>query len=50
MSKPAAETIGLGSLVADLDRDLKVTMYAASSLAIAIEKRLGSGKLRHINL
>ena len=42
--------IGLGSLAADLGQDLKVTMYADSSAAIAIAKRRGSGKLRHINI
>ena len=50
MCKLAAEMIGIGSLAADLGHDLKVTMYADSSAAIAISKRRGSGKLRHINI
>ena len=50
MCKLAAEMIGLGSLAADLGHDLKVTMYADASAAIAIAKRRGSGKLRHINI
>ena len=48
--KLAAEMIGIGSLAADLGRDLKVVMYADSSAAIAIAKRRGAGKLRHINI
>ena len=48
--KLAAEMIGLGSLAADLGQDLKVTMYADSSAAIAIARRRGAGKLRHINI
>ena len=50
MCKLAAEMIGLGSLAADLGRDMKVKMYADSSAAIAIAKRKGAGKLRHINI
>ena len=50
MCKLAAEMIGMGSLAADFGHDLKVTMYADSSAAIAIAKRRGSGKLRHINI
>ena len=50
MCKLAAEMIGIGSLAADLGRDMKITMYADSSAAIAIAKRRGSGKLRHINI
>ena len=48
--KLAAEMIGIGSLAADLGRDLKVVMYADSSAAIAIAKRRRAGKLRHINI
>ena len=50
MCKLAAEMIGIGSLAADLGRDTKIIMYADSSAAIAIAKRRGSGKLRHINI
>ena len=50
MCKLAAEMIGIGSLTADLGKDLKVIMYADSSAAIAIAKRKGAGKLRHINI
>ena len=48
--KLAAEAIGVGSLAADLGQEKKVTMYADSSAAIAIAKRRGAGKLRHINI
>ena len=50
MCKLAAEIIGLGSLAADLGTDMNITMYADSSAAIAIAKRKGAGKLRHINI
>ena len=50
MCKLAAEMIGMGSLAADLGQDMKITMYADSSAAIAIAKRRGSGNLRHINI
>ena len=50
MCKLAAEMIGIGSLAADLGKDLKVVMYADSSAAIAIAKRKGAGQLRHINI
>ena len=50
MCKLAAEMIGVGSLARDLGQDMKITVYADSSAAIAIAKRRGSGKLRHINI
>ena len=50
MCKLAAEIIGVGSMAADLGEDLKVVMHADSSAAIAIAKRRGAGKLRHINV
>ena len=50
MCKLAAEIIGVGSMAADLGADLKVVMHADSSAAIAIAKRRGAGKLRHINI
>ena len=50
MCKLAAEIIGIGSLVKDLGNDMKAVLYADSSAAIAISKRRGSGKLRHINI
>ena len=48
--KLGAEIIGVGSMAADLGADLKVVMHADSSAAIAISKRRGAGKLRHINI
>ena len=50
MCKLAAEMIGMGSVAADLGRDVKIVLYADSSAAIAIAKRRGAGKLRHINI
>ena len=50
MCKLAAEMIGLGSMAADLGKDVKVVLHADSSAAIAIAKRRGAGKLRHINI
>ena len=50
MCKPAADSIGLGSLAKDFGRNKRVVMHADSSAAIAISKRRGSGKLRHINI
>ena len=37
-------------MAADFGKDMKIIMYADSSAAIAISKRRGSGKLRHINV
>ena len=50
MCKLAAEVLGLGSLAKDLGKDMKAVLFADSSAAIAISKRRGSGKLRHINI
>ena len=50
MCKLAAEMIGLGSMACDFGMDMKIVMYADSSAAIAIAKRRGAGKLRHINI
>ena len=50
MCKLAAEVIGIGSLAKDLGKDMKAVLHADSSAAIAISKRRGSGKLRHINI
>ena len=50
MCKLAAEMIGLGSMASDFGADMKILMYADSSAAIAIAKRRGAGKLRHINI
>ena len=50
MCKLAAEMIGIASVAADFGTDTKIIMYADSSAAIAISKRRGSGKLRHINI
>ena len=50
MCKLGAEMIGIGSVARDFGKDMNITMYADSSAAIAISKRRGSGKLRHINI
>ena len=50
MCKLAAEMIGIGSMACDFGEDMKIIMYADSSAAIAISKRRGAGKLRHINI
>ena len=50
MCKLVAEAIGLGSLAKDFGKDMRLVAHADSSAAIAISKRRGSGKLRHINI
>ena len=50
MCKLATEISGIGSMAADLGRDVNVVLYADSSAAIAIAKRRGAGKLSHINI
>ena len=50
LTKATAETMGILSMIRDLGRSLKGVVYADSSAALAIADRLGSGKLRHINI
>ena len=50
MCKASAEGIGMCNLMTDYDKQIWATVYADSSAAIAISKRRGSGKLRHINV
>ena len=46
--KGSVELLGLRSLMIDLGRDSSGVVYADSSAALAIAKRKGAGKLRHI--
>ena len=48
--KCTAESLGIKSMARDWGLDLGVTLYADSSAALAIAKRKGAGKLRHINV
>ena len=48
--KCTAESIGIKSMARDWNHDLGITLYADSSAALAIAKRKGAGKLRHINV
>ena len=48
--KCTAESLGIKSMAQDWGQDLTVTLYADSSVALAIAKRKGAGKLRHINV
>ena len=50
MTTAVAETLGIISMAQDLGYQLKGTVYADSSAALAIADRKGSGKLRHINI
>ena len=50
LTKATAETMGILSMVRDFGQSLKGVVYADSSAALAIADRLGSGKLRHINI
>ena len=50
MGKAAAELIGVGAMSKDFGDDTDGVLHADSSAAIAIAKRRGSGKLRHINI
>ena len=45
-----AESLGIKSMAKDWGHDLGVNLYADSSAALAIAKRKGAGKLRHINV
>ena len=50
MGKAAAELIGVGARSRDFGDETDGVLHADSSAAIAIAKRRGSGKLRHINI
>ena len=50
MVKLSTELIGLMSLARDLNCKLNGRVWADSSAALAIVKRSGAGKLRHINI
>ena len=50
MVKLSTELIGLMSLARDLSCSLQGRVWADSSAALAIVKRSGAGKLRHINI
>ncbi len=50
MCKLSAELPGIISMGRDLGKELKGVVYADSSAALAVSKRRGSGKLRHINV
>ena len=48
--KCTAECMGVQSMYRDWGTDMKCTLYADSSAALAIAKRKGAGKLRHSNV
>ena len=48
--KCSAELLGMRSLMLDLGKDSSGVIYADSSAALAIAKRKGAGKLRHIHV
>ena len=48
--KCSAELLGVRSMLRDLGVDTSGVIYADSSAALAIAKRKGAGKLRHINV
>ena len=48
--KGSAELLGVRSMLADLGCETSGVIYADSSAALAIAKRKGAGKLRHINV
>jgi hypothetical protein len=50
MCKLSAELLGIISLARDLDDEIGGKVWADSSAALAIAKRKGAGKLRHINI
>ena len=49
MVKCTAELLGIRSMLRDFGADSSGVVYADSSAALAIAKRKGAGKLRHIN-
>jgi len=48
--KCSAELLGVRSMLRDLGVETSGVIYADSSAAVAIAKRKGAGKLRHINV
>ena len=50
MVKCTAELLGIRSMLRDFGADSSGVVYADSSAALAIAKRKGAGKLRHINV
>jgi len=50
MVKLSSELLGVLSMMKDLGTEGRGVVYADSSAALAISKRRGSGKLRHINV
>ena len=48
--KCTQECMGIQSMLRDWGQHLTSTLYADSSAALAIAKRKGAGKLRHINV
>ena len=48
--KCTAECMGVQSMYKDWGTDMKGTLYVDSSAALAIAKRKGAGKLRHMNV
>ena len=48
--KCTAELLGIRSMMKDWGRDSCGVVYADSSAALAVAKRKGAGKLRHINV
>ena len=50
MVKCAAELLGVRSMLGDFGVESEGVIYADSSAALAIAKRKGAGKLRHINI
>ena len=48
--KGSAELLGVRSMLVDLGCETSGVIYADSSAALAIAKRKGAGKLRHINV
>ena len=48
--KSTAESLGIKSMAHDWGHKKSATLYADSSAALAIAKRNGAGKLRHINV
>ena len=48
--KCSSELLGIRSMLKDFGRDSSGVVYGDSSAALAITKRKGAGKLRHINV
>ena len=48
--KCTQECMGIQSMLRDWGQETTATLYADSSAALAIAKRKGAGKLRHINV